>query len=197
MAKPNAVTTYPALVGGVLAALRRQSVPPVTQQRVADAVGVSVSTWSRIETGETALTVEQLAMAASMLGTSPGAILGAADIKRDEFEEKGIATASQREGLSAVASSLIQLTGASLARSIGFVAPAAIAPSPVRKDTSERLASAKDEAVRPSDGVGKRVSEVGGTLADQAGRLTGEATRAVKQMLDKAKLSKKKGTDTT
>ncbi len=187
MARPNAFTTYPALVGSILATLRKQEDPPLTQQQVADAVGVSVSTWSRIETGETALTVEQLAMAASTLGTSPGAILGAADIKLIELWEKGIATAWQREEQQAVASSMIRLTGSSLARSIGAVEPAGIAPSAALIRMSELFAATKDETVRVASDIGKKASEVGGMLSDHAGRLTSKAKRSVDELLDKKK----------
>jgi len=194
MAKPNAFVTYPALVGSILAALRKQKDPPLTQQQIAEGLGVSVSTWSRIETGETALTVEQLAIAASLLGTSPGPILGAADIKLIELSERGIATTWQREEPEGFPSSLIQLTGASLARSIGFVEPAGITSSSALTRVSELIGSTKEETVRVAYDIGKRASEVGGMISDHAGRLTGEATRSVREMLEKTARSKPKKT---
>lgn len=191
MAAPNAFTTYPALVGSILAALRKQAEPSLTQLQVAEAVGVSVSTWSRIETGETALTVEQLAIAASALGTSPGAILGAADIKTIELLEKGVDTRWAREEQTALASA-IRLTGVSLARSIGKVEPAGIVPSAALERMSMMLASTKDETLRVAGDLGKKASEVGGILSDHASRITGDATRSLKEMLEKTKTARAK-----
>lgn len=70
-------TSYPAVVGRIIAMQREQR--GLEQSDIATEVGLSQSTWSRIETGQSALTIEQLAMAAKKLGTLPGQILGQAD----------------------------------------------------------------------------------------------------------------------
>lgn len=70
-------TTYPAVVGRILAMLREKH--GMEQSDVADRVGLSQSTWSRIERGESAFTMEQLATVSSVFGTSPGHILRRAD----------------------------------------------------------------------------------------------------------------------
>ncbi len=204
VAAPNAFTTYPALVGSILAALRKQADPPLTQQQIAEAGGLSVSTWSRIETGETALTVEQLAMAANKLGTSPGAILGAADIKLIELWAKGIATTWQREEGEAAAT-MIRLTGASLTRSIGEVQPAGITPTSSIEDMAKFFVGAKDGTVRLASDLGKKAGTVGAAVADlsvsaatdigkkvseigdKIADLTGSATKSVGDLVKKSK----------
>ena len=45
------------------------------QGKMAESVGVGQSTWSRLENGASALTVEQLAAAAAVLGARPSASL--------------------------------------------------------------------------------------------------------------------------
>jgi transcriptional regulator with XRE-family HTH domain len=184
VAAPNAFTTYPALVGSILAALRKQAAPGLTQQQLADAVGVSISTWSRIETGETALTVEQLAMAANKLGTSPGALLGAADIKLIELWAKGIATTWQREEGEA-ASSMIRLTGASLSRSIGDVQPAGITPTASIESMAKFFVGAKDGTVRLASDLGKKAGTVGAVVADLSVNATTDIGKRVSEIGDK------------
>lgn len=70
-------TTYPALVGGVLAQIRNQQ--NLRQEEVAQAVGVTQATWSRIEKGQSSITVEHLRLATNKLGIAPGQILSFAD----------------------------------------------------------------------------------------------------------------------
>jgi len=64
-------------VGRILA-MRREELA-LEQTDIAKNVGVSQSTWSRIERGESAFTVDQLGKAARALGASPGQLLQQAD----------------------------------------------------------------------------------------------------------------------
>ncbi len=82
-------TTYSAVVGRVVA-MRRQRCR-LDQAEIAAKVRVSQPTWSRIETGESALTVEQLALAARALRASPTEILEQADQAVAGLKRRGVA----------------------------------------------------------------------------------------------------------
>jgi transcriptional regulator with XRE-family HTH domain len=115
-----AVVTYPALTGAVLVAKRKEM--GLSQAEVAERVGLTVSTWSRIENGESALTIEQLAMAAQALGVVPSAILRSTEDKVAELSTRGIATSASRADMAAmVEAGAIPLVGASLVRMLGPV----------------------------------------------------------------------------
>ncbi len=73
----QAGSTYAAVVGAVIAKLRSERA--IGQGDLASAVGVGQPAWSRIEKGGSALTVDQLARAATALNCSPSEILGMAD----------------------------------------------------------------------------------------------------------------------
>lgn len=81
-------TTYPAIVGRVL--LRRREAMGLTQVALANAAGVSQSTWSKIETGTSALSLAQLRQSAVLLHTTPGALLAEADAAADSLVERGV-----------------------------------------------------------------------------------------------------------
>ena len=88
------VTSYPAIVGQVLSELRRRS--GIDQAELADFVGVTQSTWSRIENGASALTIEQLAIAADALGIKRSEILELADQSVNELKSRGIEIEDKR-----------------------------------------------------------------------------------------------------
>lgn len=66
-------TTYQAIVGSVLVGIRKEL--GVEQSALAKAVGVNQSTWSRIERGESALSIEQLFLAANHLQIKPSFVI--------------------------------------------------------------------------------------------------------------------------
>lgn len=66
-------TTYQAIVGSVLVGIRKEL--GVEQSALAKAVGVNQSTWSRIERGESALSIEQLFLAANHLQIKPSIVI--------------------------------------------------------------------------------------------------------------------------
>jgi transcriptional regulator with XRE-family HTH domain len=81
-------TTYPAIVGCLLAEARGKR--GLDQAALAAKVGISQSTWSRIERGDSSLTVEQLYRAARALGQRPSDILKAADVAAKGLTHSGI-----------------------------------------------------------------------------------------------------------
>ena len=89
-------TTYAAIVGRVLVFLRREH--GVRQADLAAAAGVGQSTWSRIEAGASALSVDQLGRAATALGLGPGDILNQADETVVGLEAQGIKVRRDRVG---------------------------------------------------------------------------------------------------
>ena len=92
---PNGTTSFTAVVGAVLASLRK-SKANLNQSDMASAIGATVSTWSRIETGETAMTIEQLTLAAEKLDVPPSEVLIAAEKMVLELRSKGIETEAIR-----------------------------------------------------------------------------------------------------
>jgi transcriptional regulator with XRE-family HTH domain len=89
-------TTYPALVGNVLAQLRKEK--GIGQAEFGALVGIGQSTWSRIEKGESALTIEQLAKAARQLELAPHELLAVVDGAKENLRDQGIGTLMDRIG---------------------------------------------------------------------------------------------------
>lgn len=81
-------TTYPAIVGRILVGLRKDS--GIGQDELAESIGITQSTLSRVERGESALTVGQLARAAKRLGEKANSILFTADKAVEELNAQGI-----------------------------------------------------------------------------------------------------------
>jgi transcriptional regulator with XRE-family HTH domain len=82
------VTRYSELVVRIVGQLR--SARGFDQKQFADALGVSPSTWSRAENGQTGLSLDQLAGAARALNTTPGQVLAYADNAVDQLKRKGV-----------------------------------------------------------------------------------------------------------
>ncbi len=87
-------TTYPAIIGKILTDLRKRA--EIGQDVVAGAMGITQSTLSRVERGESALTVEQLARAAKSLGETASSILTMADSAVLELNAQGINVSYER-----------------------------------------------------------------------------------------------------
>jgi transcriptional regulator with XRE-family HTH domain len=92
MANLENVTTYGAIVGSVLA--QERTARKLKQIDVATAVGVGTSTWSRIEKGESALTVDQLKLAAEALQLTPARILSLAAEAEETLSNHGVKVAT-------------------------------------------------------------------------------------------------------
>ena len=92
--KLSPTTTYPAVVGSVIVKLRNQI--ELRQVKLAAAIGVTQATWSRIENGSSALTIEQLGVAAGELGITASEILIYADKATIALEAQGIQVVKNR-----------------------------------------------------------------------------------------------------
>ena len=107
------VTTWPAIVGRVLAELRKES--GLNQGDVADAVGVGQAAWSKIERGDSALTIEQLYAAARRLELDASDVLRYAELVRREAEVQGVEVELARhKPRDALAAGLVLVAGATL-----------------------------------------------------------------------------------
>lgn len=87
-------TTYPAIIGRVFGELRAKA--GMTQVALADAVGITNSTWSRIERGESALSMDQFVVAARALKVLPSYVQICADVVAARVVTKGIAVEAKR-----------------------------------------------------------------------------------------------------
>lgn len=105
-------TTYPAVVGRVLAEIRQARGVP--QEALAQALEMTQSGWSRVERGDVAITVEQLALVAPMLNTSPGEVLQRADHAVRYAKDQGVRVEPRRVS-AAVAGGLVLIGAAALA----------------------------------------------------------------------------------
>lgn len=102
-------TTYPAILGRVVAELRKRK--GLGQAELADGVGLTQSGLSRIERGDTAPTVEQVADIARLLGLkSPGQLLALADQAVADAEAQGIRVLMKRSEVGA--SEILVMIGA-------------------------------------------------------------------------------------
>jgi transcriptional regulator with XRE-family HTH domain len=80
--------TIQSIIGRVIVKIRKNG--GTEQGRLAAAVGVTQSTWSRIERGESSLSVEQLFVAANFLGVSVSTIINEAEIAIDDLTAQGV-----------------------------------------------------------------------------------------------------------
>jgi transcriptional regulator with XRE-family HTH domain len=88
MSEISSVTTSAAILGAVLARLRKEK--NMTQEELGKTVGVGATTWSRIEQGSSQLSTEQLRAAAKTLGVSATFVMGTAEEVEEELKAKGI-----------------------------------------------------------------------------------------------------------
>lgn len=116
-AAPLVAVSYPAIVGAILLAKRKEL--GLSQAEMANAVGVNVSTWSRVENGDSALTLEQFVSASVALKIRPSSILEAAEVKLEELKSRGVATWASRGELAAMPGLAIPLAGSALVGALG------------------------------------------------------------------------------
>lgn len=88
-------TTYPAIVGGVLAQIRNKN--GLRQEELAQALRITQATLSRIEKGQSSVTVEHLRLAAERLGITPALILNYADQTEINMQAQGIIVTPTRD----------------------------------------------------------------------------------------------------
>lgn len=107
----NFGTTYPAIVGKVLTDLRVQRGMP--QKDLARTVGVTQANWSRIESGQTSVTLEHLRSAAKALAVPPAQILAIADRTEMEANYQGVSIVEAKTSAE-LHPGLVLLAGAAL-----------------------------------------------------------------------------------
>ncbi len=117
--------TYPAIVGRALAAAREKA--GLTQAQLAATLGVTQGALSRIESGTHALTIEQLARAATALQVAPSQILVAADAGVQEVQERGVEVVVDRQ-TDPVTKGLAMVGAATLGAMLGVAVAAALYP---------------------------------------------------------------------
>jgi transcriptional regulator with XRE-family HTH domain len=93
--QPAAEVTYPALLGRLLQHYREQQGMP--QAQVAAMLGILQPSYSRIEKGDTAITVTQLRILARVFGLRPSQILNDADLWTDTLRMQGVTVTEEKE----------------------------------------------------------------------------------------------------
>ena len=88
-------TTYQTVLGRLIAQKRKER--RIDQEEMARQVGVSRSTWSRIESGSSALNMDQLARAASALGMPLGELMLEVDDIVRELRREGVEVHDSRD----------------------------------------------------------------------------------------------------
>ena len=101
-------TSYSAIVGRMLEQDRARL--GWSQAEVADRIGLSQAAWSRIESGSTSISLDQLWSVARLFGTTPAAILELADRAARELRLQDVDILAPREGAAGAAI----ITGAAL-----------------------------------------------------------------------------------
>lgn len=91
---PTAVMPYNALVGQVIQ--RHREILGKNQGEVAQALGLTQSAYSRVESGQTALTVSHLRSLTKTLGTTPESILSEADSLAKQLVAKGVQVPNEK-----------------------------------------------------------------------------------------------------
>lgn len=81
-------TTYQAVLGRVIVKLRKEL--GSDQLLLASAVGVTQSTWSRIERGESSFSIGQLAKASEHLQVNPSTVLLEVESAIKELKNQGV-----------------------------------------------------------------------------------------------------------
>ena len=101
-------TSYPAIVGRILA--QKRSALDLSQRAVADALDITQGAWSRIESGSSVISLDQLHAAADFLGVTPAAILRLADSAERRLKDQGVEIMLSRSESTGAA----MMTGAAL-----------------------------------------------------------------------------------
>ncbi len=81
-------TSYPAILGRILEHLRKQA--GFDQGDIAARLGLTQSAWSRIERGQSGVSMEHLIKFGEILNTQPHKIIENADYASDQLKRDGI-----------------------------------------------------------------------------------------------------------
>ena len=91
---PQPVVSYPTLVGRLLVHRREQL--GFKQGTLAQAIGLSQSAYSRLESGDSVLNLSQLRNVCEQLGLSPAQLLHAADRYEAKLRRQGVAVVAEK-----------------------------------------------------------------------------------------------------
>lgn len=92
--QPQPVVTYPVLVGKVLA--RQREIRGLKQGAIAEALGLSQSAYSRLESGESVLNLSQLRNISTQLHLQPAQVLSLADQYEAQLSLQGVAVIAEK-----------------------------------------------------------------------------------------------------
>lgn len=116
---PRLGTTYQSVLGAVINALRTSGGKIITQSDIANCLGVTVSTWSRIERGESALSLEQLLEVALFLNLPLSKLFQNVEEQIENIKKQGISVAVSKDALAG--ENILQLSNSQLIN-MGFLA---------------------------------------------------------------------------
>lgn len=91
---PKPVVTYPTLVGRLLVQRREQL--GLKQGALAEAIGLSQSAYSRLESGDSVLNLSQLRNVCAQLGLSPAQVLHAAEQYEHQLRRQGVEVVAEK-----------------------------------------------------------------------------------------------------
>ncbi|MCK9238471.1 MAG: helix-turn-helix transcriptional regulator [Thiohalomonadaceae bacterium] len=142
------ITSFPAVLGTVIANLRKEM--GIGQAELAQKIGITASTLSRIENGESAMTIDQLYITCNFLGIKPHELLAAAEKVEEGLQNSGVEAVREQAKLSSLQSksgtfpSPAVLKGASLlpfalpfiAGPVGLLVTAALAANKLKSKTN-------------------------------------------------------------
>jgi transcriptional regulator with XRE-family HTH domain len=100
--------TYPGIVGQILA--KKRQLASLEQAELAAKIGLTQSSWSKIERGDTAISIEQLKNAARILGTTPSDIIQLADATVTNLEKNKVKVVPDRDSANSLPSALVILS---------------------------------------------------------------------------------------
>lgn len=81
------ITSYSALLGQVIGSLRQRAGIDLDQRQMAEALGLSQASYSRLEGGKAHWSIDQLMQASQILGISVQEILGILERRAADIEE--------------------------------------------------------------------------------------------------------------
>lgn len=84
----QAETSYPAIIGRIIEFKRKQQ--GLDQQALADQLDITQSAWSRIERGQSGVSMPQLVRISEILNTKPYKIIEEADHAADSLNAQGV-----------------------------------------------------------------------------------------------------------
>jgi transcriptional regulator with XRE-family HTH domain len=96
---PKLGTTFQNVFGVVVTDLRSSRDPAVTQTELADSLGLAVSTWSRIERGESAMTLDQMLRVAIFFRTPLSDLLLRCEKVVKSLNEQGVEVSISKDAL--------------------------------------------------------------------------------------------------